>query len=792
MKKQLLNKAVILGLMVSAIGYSNFAEAGVINPGTVVGPITLTGGQTGIDTAGTYTFSGGTLVVNEINNNVGTHRIIDLSGGTTVLDGGLNINITNRISGHAIYIQHSSDLTIKGNLIANIDNMGYGNIYPGTEFLTVTGGSGGSIVTIDGNVDIQAKGESAGLAAYTLIAVHSASQLNINGNLKLINDFKYTGTDGGANGLYARGAGSVVNVNGDECIIMSIGDKPDSVSAKDRATININSKKVQIVGSIDFSTSSSAPGGTFNVVFDGPDSFWYGDILESNNANRGTLNATWQNGAQYIPFGTLAENQYNAKKYISGIELKDGGVINLYDVNAKQQWVDYGLDTIYPDIMNTDLDYVLIGDLKGSDGVFRLDMNDLDKANTDMIYILDSTSGEGLNNIEAYNENQFRNVSADNPLRFASVAAAAADKLVFKDSMNLKGEYLWDYQLLIGNSAYDLADPENAIYNGSRDGLTAAQIDAMMTGGTNWFIYGFVETPSQNTITILDSADAGYDMATELDRYNYRHTQAKFITEDSSVWVRMQRTKSGRDGGYTGYATMSQIGYEASKNKNNRYGVALDYTSGKSSLSEAGGKIENSRRGIMLYNTRTDGNGGYLDLTARYGRVNTDINAYNSDRGTYLTGDYNSNVFSLSAEAGKKHKNEDNGFFVEPQVQLQYARVGGSDYTIGNGIDASISSANSLIGRLGFRLGKDISEDSSVYLKADILREFSGGQDVNLSANSTTLGSSVEKRGTWYDFGVGADLRLSRATHVTFDVERRVGSNLSNNWNVNAAMYFAF
>ncbi len=680
---------------------------------------------------------------------------------------------------------------LNGNLTADVDNRNAGSLPSSVQFTMLLTGS---TFTINGDTHIVAVSEStASAASYTIFTV-SNSTLNLNGNVYINNTVeKYQGASGGTNGIYAVDYG-VINITGDSCDIITYGYRPDSISAKNGGIVNLNANDLRVVGSVDFNRNNTH-GGVLNAVFDGTSSYWYGDLLEQLNTaySPGTLNITFKNGAEYIPFGTLSENQHGAKKYLSSIEFGNGGIVNLYDSYAKDRWVDLGLDIAYPDLMTTDLDYILIGDLKGSNGIFRLDMNDQDKANTDIVYILDSTSGEGLNNIEAYNENQYRNVSATNTLRFATVAAAAADKLVFKDSMNLKGEYLWDYQLLIGNSPYDLADSENAIYNGSRDGLTAAQIDAMMVGGTNWFIYGYNETPSQNAITILDSADFGYDMATRLDRYHNRHTQAKFITEDSAIWVRMQRSKMGRDSGYTGYSNLMQIGYEGSKNENNRYGIAYEYEKGKADFSASIGKNEDSRKGVMIYNTRTKDDGAYLDLVARYGRLNSEVNAYNTDRGTYINGDSKANVWTVGAEVGKKMKKEDGKTFFEPQLQLQYARVGGSDYSIGNGINASVSSANSFIGRLGFRLGNDINKDSSVYLKADILREFAGGQDVNLTAsNGTTMGSKVNKRGTWYDVGVGADLRLSKGVYLTLDAARNFGGNLSNSWDLNAAMYFAF
>ncbi|HCJ90501.1 MAG TPA: hypothetical protein DHV71_01225, partial [Acidaminococcaceae bacterium] len=111
-------------------------------------------------------------------------------------------------------------------------------------------------------------------------------------------------------------------------------------------------------------------------------------------------------------------------------------IVDLFDEDAQTRWEAVGLEERYKALKTAQLDYLLIDDLKGQNGVFRLDMNDRDKSQTDMIYILDSTEGTGLHHIEAYNDNNFGAVSYDNPLRFATVAAPAADKLNFRDKMN--------------------------------------------------------------------------------------------------------------------------------------------------------------------------------------------------------------------------------------------------------------------------------------------------------------------------------------------------------------------
>ena len=96
--------------------------------------------------------------------------------------------------------------------------------------------------------------------------------------------------------------------------------------------------------------------------------------------------------------------------------------------------MEYGLADQYEDIMEFKHDYVYIGDLKGDGGYFRLDLNSNDKADSDMIYIKDSTDGAGYQYLQAHDTSEFDGITSDNTLRFATVGADAADKITFNDT----------------------------------------------------------------------------------------------------------------------------------------------------------------------------------------------------------------------------------------------------------------------------------------------------------------------------------------------------------------------
>jgi outer membrane autotransporter protein len=813
-----LSLTILLGLALSVAGVPGTVSAGQLTPGDVTTENwTITSSNPLINQAGTYnirTSSGAINVTADTANGRGAGLIRAAGSGSTAGDITVNgdINFTSRdvLSHYLITGDGGDTITVNGNFTADIYNTTQLNVPPewaprGVQIMEYR--PAGTKIVFNGDFtfnvynDMDPNGQED---SYTVVAVMAPdTEIDLNGNVTIVNTLdNFDKGYGGANALYAE-HDSVLNVTGDKVILRTIGWRPHAISAKDGAVVNINANTLQVVGVIDMTEDtnpSAAVGGTLNAVFSGSDSYWYGDEINVNGD--GNLNVTFKDGAVYMPFGTIKDvgyevdgvyypsNQYNAKKFLSSLTLETGGIVDLFDEDAQARWDELGLDTRYTALKQAKLDYLMIEDLKGSDGTFRLDMNDLDKAHTDMIYVLSSTEGAGQHNVEAYNDNNFGNISADNTLRFATVAASAADKLIFKDKMNIYGNTLWDYNVLIGHSPYDVNDPENAIYNGSRDGLTADQINELMAGGMNWYIYSLTRTPSDHARVVMDGVDAGYDLATQLDRYNKRHGEAQFLDPASPVWVRMQRGDMGRDGGYDGRYTMGQLGAEFGKD-DNHYGLALDYMDATSSPTRHNGNIDTNRKGILLYDTLTWKDGSYLDLTARYGKLNNDVHGYNHT-GARLNGDYTQHFWSLGAEYGKKMQAAGRSFFWEPQAQLQYTRLQGTSFTTDTDFATHIDDANSLIGRLGFRVGSDIRNKGSVYFKADILREFTGGADYAIRAGNVFLQDEAEQRGTWYDVGVGADLRLSRYASLTCDFERSFGGELGKNWEANLGFKCAF
>ena len=342
-----------------------------------------------------------------------------------------------------------------------------------------------------------------------------------------------------------------------------------------------------------------------------------------------------------------------------------------------------------------------------------------------------------------------------------------------------------------------MALPVNETNNAENDDLTNVEVNTDKT--TNFKLIGVKNTEiSDGGETILNMSRANYSNAIYMDRLNKRLGEARYINseEDEGMWVRIRHDRIGKDDAYRSQNTMYELGYDKKQECDNgerRVGFAIDYMHGDTGYNDIAGKGEIDRYGLWLYDTWMGDKGHYADYVAKWGHLSNDFEIYNS-RGE-VTGDYSNNVFSVSAEYGRK-KDIGNDWYFEPQVQAQLARVTGADYTTSQGTKVSVDGINSLIGRAGFRLGKDFGEEkqSTVYIKADVLHEFLGDQDIR-ALDGTTSGwqtVSYENEGTWYDVGLGFAAMMSKSSYAFLDLERSFGHDNDETYQINVGMQWSF
>lgn len=634
------------------------------------------------------------------------------------------------------------------------------------------------------------------------------AEAHLNGNVEIVN----THADGiqsvfGANALYIQKEAKItLGIEGADTLtrIISIASIPDAISVKLGSTLTFNSTHNQVVGTIDLSSAADKyedKTSTVRGTFSGRDSFWIGDEASSLNTreqgrekNKGVLDLTFENGAQWS-YLNVADTK-SIPKRISAITLRNGGIINLFDEDIQNFLMDMGLyDRLNEGNYILDHDYVRIGDLKGSGGIFRLGLNAEDKTQSDMVFIEKSTSG-GLHYFEPNDLQKLESITPDNTLIFALVGKDAKDKVQFADIENLQGETLYDYELEIAHETTD-ADTlkREELTNANQEFLTAEDQQKIYLDGENWFIRRVTMKESTAAQAMTGSGYAAYDAAIEMDRRDRRLAEAVRNTEgDNGLWVRLSHGRSGIDGQYRWNRSGVHIGFDRQIVSGNTLGAWFSYTKGEADLLDINGRgtSDMTRYELALYDTLTFGN-QYLDFVGRFGRVSSEFDAASSAFRT--TGDFDQDYAALSAEYGMTFRHE-SGFFVEPQMQVQAAFLKSYDYDSDRGMRVDVDGDTSILGRAGLRAGRSFADDfaaGELYARADVLHQFTDGQDAVFRDNDGhVMETNWGDRGTWGVVGFGGAVSWGDAYGLQLDVEHAFGGDVDNTWLITGRFRYAF
>ena len=218
------------------------------------------------------------------------------------------------------------------------------------------------------------------------------------------------------------------------------------------------------------------------------------------------------------------------------------------------------------------------------------------------------------------------------------------------------------------------------------------------------------EVKQQNKTNLSISNMAAISLMTwrqENNDMNKRLGEIRDSKGEQGVWARMARgqAKYGAQGVKNQY-NYYQLGYDSKISDNWILGGAFTYTDGESSL--VGGTGTNKHTGFAIYGSNLRDDGSFIDIIAKYAHMKNDFDVI----GGIGKGDYSTNGLAFSAEYGKRFQKEN--FWIEPQAELTYGTVSSADFMTKNGASVHQDSVDSLVGRLGFALGKNIKRGNMV------------------------------------------------------------------------------
>lgn len=297
----------------------------------------------------------------------------------------------------------------------------------------------------------------------------------------------------------------------------------------------------------------------------------------------------------------------------------------------------------------------------------------------------------------------------------------------------------------------------------------------------------FNEVKSQNQTNLSISKLGALSLMTwrqENNDMNKRLGEIRDSQGEQGIWARMSRgeAKYGSQGVKNQY-NYYQLGYDHKIADDWILGGAFTYTDGENNL--VGGSGTNKNTGFAVYGSNLRDDGSFIDLIAKYAHMKNDFDTI----GGVGIGEYSTNGYALSAEYGKRFQQD--GFWIEPQAELTYGKVSSADFTTSEGAKVHQDSLDSLVGRLGFSLGKDVKA-GNVYVRASYLYDFKGDVAMRMSNGVASDTYDQDLGGSWWEFGVGTNLNFGKDMHFYFDVERTEGGKVDTPWQWNAGVRLSF
>lgn len=376
------------------------------------------------------------------------------------------------------------------------------------------------------------------------------------------------------------------------------------------------------------------------------------------------------------------------------------------------------------------------------------------------------------------------------------------------DLLNVNGNAEGNHQLLIGASGSELAtgDAIKVVHTesgGARFGLVGDTVDVgayeygLKQEGTDWYLDTEKQGTSTSAKAVLALANAASPVLIGESRIlRTRQGEVRFGEGKSQgFWMLGHGSKidvaaNSNGVGYSQNQNGFALGFDNAVSEEWTLGVLGGYSNSKLGLSRGSSGMVNSYY-AGIYGIWQDDSGVYVDVGTKYNRLNGQSQVNMSD-GQRAKGKYTQDAVSGWVEVGRKMALNDEGTYIEPFAKLDTAVIGGSNYTMDNGLKARTDRALSAIGKVGVTLGNDIQLDSGAkiqpFVRVAAARDFSPDNNVYINDQkfkNNLSGASIE--GT-----VGMAVALSSTFSLHAEVSHGKGKAYDTPYSGTVGVQWAF
>ena len=298
---------------------------------------------------------------------------------------------------------------------------------------------------------------------------------------------------------------------------------------------------------------------------------------------------------------------------------------------------------------------------------------------------------------------------------------------------------------------------------------------------------GAYDTPQMRGIrsAVVGNINAWRTMTSDMNRANQLQQGSP-----TGIWARIGggRYNYANDGINTATDyTSIQGGYDTKTSRDWTVGGQVSYLRGSEDyVFNGSGKVKSYAVGA--YGLKDLGKDQYVHVESQVGRISNEFTARN-EIGQAKSGDVKSNAYSIGVRYGKTIKSA-NGFYVEPQAQLNYTHFGGRDFTAGN-VSVNQAGVNSTSGKLGLEVGKQFG-NGNLYTRFAAGHAFTGNVKTTYASGNAVKLTEHDLKGTWTELAFGGRYGFNTNNSVYADVTTGLSGDYQADWGVNAGFTHKF
>lgn len=298
---------------------------------------------------------------------------------------------------------------------------------------------------------------------------------------------------------------------------------------------------------------------------------------------------------------------------------------------------------------------------------------------------------------------------------------------------------------------------------------------------------GAYDTPQMRGIrsAVVGNINAWRTMTSDMNRANQLQQGSP-----TGIWAHIGggRYNYANDGINTATDyTSIQGGYDTKTSRDWTVGGQVSYLRGSEDyVFNGSGKVKSYAVGA--YGLKDLGKDQYVHVESQVGRISNEFTARN-EIGQAKSGDVKSNAYSIGVRYGKTIKSA-NGFYVEPQAQLNYTHFGGRDFTAGN-VSVNQTGVNSTSGKLGLEVGKQFG-NGNLYTRFAAGHVFTGNVKTTYASGNAVKLTEQDLKGTWTELAFGGRYGFNTNNSVYADITTGLSGDYQADWGVNAGFTHKF